>query len=130
MGHYFMPRPKVALTGGIRNPKKQLMGLQATPAMIQHGLELIQNFLNDYWYTIDFEGMLDELLNYSYENKRKFDMIAAMICAEIGDEDMTGLSPTVLNTIKNQWRDIGYYIDENGYRRWGVIPNDRNWKAN
>ena len=130
MGHYFMPRPKVALAGGIRNPKKQLMGLQATPAMIQHGLELIQNFLNDYWYTIDFEDMLDELLNYSYENKRKFDMIAAMICAEIGDEDMTGLSPTVLNTIKNQWRDIGYYIDENGYRRWGVIPNDRNWKAN
>lgn len=130
MGHLFMSRPKVALSGGIRNPKKQLMGLQATPAMIQHGLELIQNFLNDYWYTIDFEGMLDELLNYSYENKRKFDMIAAMICAEIGDEDMTGLNPTILNTIKNQWRDIGYYIDENGYRRRGVIPNDRNWKSN
>jgi hypothetical protein len=52
-----------------------------------------------------------------------------MQMAEIGDEDMTGLTPSVVDSIKNQWRDIGYYIDENGYRRRGIIPNDRNWKA-
>ena len=46
--------------------------------------------------------MLNDMLNYSYENKRKFDIIAAMICAEIGDEDMTGLSPSVVDSIKNQ----------------------------
>lgn len=129
MGHLFMPRPKVALQGGVRRPGKNLIGIQGTPAMIQHGLELIQNFLADYWYTIDFEAMLDDMLNYSIENKRKFDIIAAMICAEIGDEDMTGLTPAVISSIKNQWRDIGYYIDENGYRRRGVIPDGRNWKA-
>ena len=78
MGHLFMSRPKVALQGGVRKPGKNLVGVPGTPAMIQHGLELIQNFLADYWYTIDFEDMLDEMLNYSYENKRKFDIIAAM----------------------------------------------------
>lgn len=129
MGHLFMSRPKVALQGGIKRPGKNLIGIPGTPSIIQHGLELIQNFLSDYWYTIDFEEILDEMLNYSYENKRKFDIIAAMQCCEIGDEDMTGLSPSVVESIKNQWRDIGYYIDENGYRRKGVIPNDRNWKA-
>ena len=129
MGHLFMSRPKVALQGGVRKPGKNLVGVPGTPAMIQHGLELIQNFLADYWYTIDFEDMLDEMLNYSYENKRKFDIIAAMQMAEIGDEDLTGLTPSVVQSIKNQWRDIGYYIDENGYRRRGIIPNDRNWKA-
>ena len=102
MGHLFMPRPKVALTGGVRRPGKQLVGIPGTPPIIQHGLELIQNFLMDYWHTIDFEDMLDDMLNYSYENKRKFDIIAAMICCEIGDEDMTGLAPSVVESIKNQ----------------------------
>lgn len=51
--------------------------------------------------------MLDQLLNYTYENKRKFDIIAAMAMAELGDEDMTGLTVGKVNTIKKQWRDIG-----------------------
>lgn len=38
--------------------------------------------------------MLNELLKYSYTNKRKFDMIAAMVCCEIGDEEFFGLTPT------------------------------------
>jgi hypothetical protein len=37
--------------------------------------------------------MLDELLKYSYANKRKFDIIASMQMAEIGDEELFGLKP-------------------------------------
>ena len=124
----FMARPKFAITGP-RRPNKQLIGLPATEAAIQHGLELVQNFVNDYWHTIDYELMIDQLLNYTYDNKRKFDVVAAMQMAEIADEDLTGISPTIVSPIKNQWRDIGYYIDENGYKRKGIIPRDDSNRA-
>ncbi len=34
--------------------------------------------------------MLQELIKYSYENKKKFDIVAAMGMAELGDEEMAG----------------------------------------
>ena len=71
--------------------------------------------------------MLEELLKYTYENKRKFDIIAALSCCEIGDEALTGITPAKQNSItKDSWQDIGYYIDEKGYRRYGVIPSKNN----
>ena len=42
------------------------------------------------------------MLNYSYENKRKFDIIAAMQMAEIADEDMSGVTPTTVESVKSQ----------------------------
>lgn len=123
--NFFLSRPDFATSK--KSASKRLIGLPATEAVIRHGLELIGNFVNDYWHTIDYEEMLDQLLNYSYENKRKFDIIAAMACAEIADEDMTGVTPTTVDTIKNQWKDFGWYTDENGYRRRGVIPEKQRW---
>jgi hypothetical protein len=38
--------------------------------------------------------MLDELLRYTFANKRKFDIIAALEMAEIGDEALFGIKPT------------------------------------
>ena len=102
-GHLFMSRPDFASNNGSRrNPVKRLIGLPATEAVIRHGLELVGNFINDYWHTIDYEEMLDQMLNYSYENKRKFDIIAAMQMAEIADEDMSGVTPTTVESVKSQ----------------------------
>jgi hypothetical protein len=36
--------------------------------------------------------MIQELLKYSYENKRKFDIVAAMGMCELADEEMYGKS--------------------------------------
>lgn len=46
--------------------------------------------------------MLDQMLNYTYENKRKFDIIASLGMAELGDEDMSGLTVGKVDTIKKQ----------------------------
>lgn len=101
-----MSRPQFAITGP-RRPNKQLVGVPSTEAVIRHGLELVANFVNDYWHTIDYEEIVDQLLNYSYENKRKFDIVAALQMAEIADEDLTGVSPVVVGNVKNEWRDLG-----------------------
>lgn len=120
-----MTRPEYAVS--VKNRKtssKRLIGIPGTEAVIKHGLELIDSFIQNYYYTIDYPDMLEEMLKYTYENKRKFDIIAALSCCEIGDEAMTGILPVKKNEItSNNWRDIGYYIDDRGYRRYGVIPN-------
>ena len=56
--------------------------------------------------------MLEQMLNYSYEAKRKFDIIAALQCVEIADEELSGVTPTTVNKISKEWRDIGYCIDD------------------
>ena len=65
--------------------------------------------------------MLDQLINYSYAAKRKFDLIAAASICEIGDEELSGTTPRVANEIQRTWQDFGYYIDEHGRRQRGVI---------
>lgn len=123
-GHLFMPRPEFAVSSKTRTnqARKKLIGLPATEAVIKHGLELISMYVDDYWYEFDHEETLEQLLNYSYEAKRKFDIIAAMSCCEIAEEELTGITPAVINSISREWRDFGYYTDENGIKRKGVLP--------
>lgn len=102
--------------------QKELIGIQATEPVIKHGLELIASHVNDYCYGIDFDEMLEQLLNYSYQEKRKFDIVAAMSMAEIADEDLYGVTVAPVNNVDKQWKDYGYYTDENGIKRYGVIP--------
>jgi hypothetical protein len=33
------------------------------------------------------------------------------------------IKPTKPNTVSKVWQDIGYYKDERGYLKYGVIPN-------
>ena len=119
-----MSRPEYAVS--VRAKKKttkRLIGIPGTEPVIKHGLELIGSFLSDYYYTIDYPEMLEELLKYTYENKRKFDMIAAMSCCEIGDEALTGITPTKPVATQKTWQDIGWFTNEKGYRQYGIIPN-------
>ena len=119
-----MSRPEYAVSiRAKKKPTKRLIGIPSTEAVIKHGLELISGFLSDYYYTIDYPEMLEELLKYNYENKRKFDMIAAMGCCEIGDEALTGITPMKPVATNKTWQDIGWYKNEKGYLQFGVIPN-------
>ena len=119
-----MKRPEFAVSNKARKMgNKKLIGLPGTEAVIKHGLELIQNFLNDYWYTIDYPEILQQLLKYTYSQKRKFDIIAALEMAEIGDEELFGINPTKTVNVEAAWQDIGYYRDENGHMKYGAIPS-------
>jgi hypothetical protein len=41
---------------------------------------------------------------------------------EIADEELSEVIPVAVKSIENQFQDIGYYKDEKGYTRFGVIP--------
>ena len=43
--------------------------------------------------------------------------------AELADEELSGVVPTQLEPEdENKWQDIGWYKDEYGIRRYGIIP--------
>ena len=58
----------------------------------------------------------------TYENKKKFDLVAALGMALLGDEELMGKIPKTATRTKNEWKDIGYYYDERGMKKFGVIP--------
>ncbi|GMO69599.1 MAG: hypothetical protein Nk1A_8770 [Endomicrobiia bacterium] len=72
-----------------------------------------------------FVEMVEECIHYSYENKRKFDIVASMGMAMLGDEELQGFVAKPVDIVSSEWENFGYYIDEKGYRRYGTIPNQQ-----
>lgn len=122
--HYFMKRPRATLPDINRGVSKQY-GTPATAAIIAHQTDLIADYVNDYCHTIWFDEVLDELNRYTDENKRKFDIVAALGMALLADEELSGIVPKQIVNYDEEWYDIGYYIDEYGYKRKGRIPKQK-----
>lgn len=122
--NYFMRRPRVTQTDIQRGNSKQY-GTPATSIIIAHQTDLIANFIEDYYFDLWFEEILDQLLRYSDANKRKFDAVVALGMSLLADEELSGITPKEVKQIKEEWNDIGYYIDEKGIKRWGIIPKSQ-----
>ena len=50
------------------------------------------------------------------------EMIIKYLNDELADEELSGVVPKKVENSNDEWYDIGYYIDENGYKRKGRIP--------
>lgn len=118
---YFMKRPRATLTD-IKYGSTKQYGTPATKTIIEQHTDLTADFVEDYCHTIWFEEMLDQLTGYNDENKGKFDIIAAMGMTELADQELSGRQPTLVVKETEEFQDFGYYRDERGYIRHGVIP--------
>lgn len=121
----FMKRPRATLSDSVRNTNKQY-GTPATAAIIDHQTDLIADYVNDYCHCIWFEEILDELNRYTNENKRKFDIVAAFAMCMLADEELQGVVPKLTEDVKDSWQDIGFYTDEYGRRRYGILKKQDN----
>jgi hypothetical protein len=119
--NFFMARPK-ATYPDITKVGRRTVGTPATAPIIDHQTDLIANYVKDCGHMIWFEEMLDELMRYTDENKTHFDIIAAMGMTELADEELGTVVPVKVVKTDETWEDVGYYTDERGYKRWGVIP--------
>ena len=90
--------------------------------MIDHGTDLVASYVEDYCHNIWFIEFLEQLNLYTDENKGKFDMVAACQMCEVGDEELNDILPKERKKENDEFQDIGYYKDEKGYTRFGVIP--------
>lgn len=120
-----MKRPRATMPD-VTKGNPNLIGAPATVKTINHYRELIYDFCLDYSHTIGFREMVEQLLNYSDEDKRKFDIVASMGMAELGDEELSVRKPEEREPQGKQFKDIGWWTDAHGYKHYGVIPlNDK-----
>jgi hypothetical protein len=122
--HLLMKRPQYAIQGDARRPPNAF-GTQGTEKMILHAIDLVDAYIKDYCHLIGFIEMVEQLQNYSWEKKGKFDIVASMGMCEIGDEELMGIVPKKELVEAETVRDIGHYF-VNGIRKWGIIPDNYN----
>lgn len=126
-----MKRPRSTMPD-VSKGNSNMYGAPATVKTIVHYRELIYDMVIDYCYTIAFPEMIQQLLNYSDEKKKEFDIIAAMGMCELGDEELSARRPTEREPNGAQFSDIGWYKDSRGYKHYGKIPqsdDERNFKT-
>lgn len=116
-----MKRPRASMPD-VTKGNSNMYGAPATIKVITHYRELIYDHCLDYSNTLAFREMVEQLLNYSDENKKQFDIVAAMGMAELGDEELSVRKPEARESKGNEFRDIGWYTDTRGYKHYGVIP--------
>lgn len=119
MLYYLMKRPQATANSAKKTNFKQY-GVPATQAIIEHQLDLIEQYIVDYSIEIQFPDMLDELIKYSYENKRKFDIVAAFGITLLADEEMIGKVAKSTGINKDNYINLSYYKNEYGQIEFGV----------
>lgn len=75
--HLLMKRPRATLND-VTKSNANMYGAPSNEKTINHSRELVYNFCLDYAYTINIREMLDQLLNYTDETKKKYDIVASM----------------------------------------------------
>lgn len=120
-------RPRIARTDKQGRRPTNLIGTPASPRVIGHYLSLINDYVEDFCHLVYFEDMLHEMRDYDYENKTKFDIIAAMGMCELYDEELGNLAAGIYREQeKEQFKGIGWYTDSDGRRVFGSLGNKHN----
>ena len=121
-GTMFVRRPKATMNSDLSRTLSNQIGTPATKQIIEQHTSLTANFVEDYCHTIWFEEILNELISYNDENKTKFDIVASLGMVFLLDQELSQRAPSVIVKEVQEFEDFGYYTDERGYKRWGVIP--------
>ena len=101
-----MKRPRSTMPD-VSKGNSNMYGTPATEKVINHYRELIYDFCLDYSQTIAFIEIVRQLLNYSNEKKKEFDIVAAMGMCEIGDEEMSVKKPEPRDKPGKQFKHVG-----------------------
>lgn len=119
---YLMRRPSATANTTTKTNLRQY-GCPAPEHVIQHYLDLIEQYVVDAGDTICFPEAIDELMRYSYEKKRKFDIVAALGMALLACEEMLGYvaRPSVesgtalkMGYVRNQYGQMELKVINNG----------------
>lgn len=118
-----LKRPSLAIGANISGSKaSMLIGTPATTHIIDHQDEKIKEYIDDYYHQIGYLPLLEQLKDYSREDRTKYDLVIAMGLAELADEDYIGKPAKEDYASSSELEIWGTYRDASGAKRWGVIP--------
>lgn len=132
--HYFrdhhkeellMKRPSATANSSSRTNYKSY-GVPVPAHVIEHYLDLIEQYIADYCEQIQFPEMIDEFISYSYEAKRKFDIVAATGMALLGLEEI--LHKAVRPSFSKEKLNIGFTRNEFGQIQFGELNKSNQQK--
>jgi hypothetical protein len=118
-----LQRPSIAIGSNVSGQKAStLIGTPATSAVIAHQDQKIADYVDDYYYTILYIPVLEQLRDYSSDNRTKFDYVVAIGLAELADEESMGKPASASGSATKDLEMFGMYRDASGKKRWGTIP--------
>jgi hypothetical protein len=86
-----LQRPSIAIGSNVSGDKAStLLGTPATSAVIAHQDQKLADYIDDYYYQILYPPVLEQMRDYSSDNRTKFDFVVACGLAELADEDGMG----------------------------------------
>lgn len=119
--HRLIKRPKLTWADGLSDKESRLVGTLATTKNWQFILQFINQYIREEYMQMEDLEMLVQLRDFSYENKGEYDLVAAMGMCEIAYDEYKEM-PMEEKTTKME--KIGYYLDRNGIKQYGVIPQN------
>lgn len=123
MGHRLIKKPMAVRKDTNSEKESNFVGTPATETIIKHYVQRIKDYIKYYADTIPFLVMVEQIKDWNYEEKGKFDLVAAMGMTEIFGEDLDNKGILASYSEEENIRShIGYYKDADGYRKYGVIP--------
>ena len=101
-----MRRPRSTLSD-VTKSNSNMIGAPASVKTIVYYIELVYDFCLDYSQTMNMREMLEQLINYSDEKKKQFDIIAAMGMAELADEELASKRAVEKDPVDKRFTDFG-----------------------
>ena len=123
MGRFLAYEPKAPgekITNYKRNKNKK--GMRVTADVIHFYLGLIEEYIRENYRNILFKQLLEQISMYTYEEKTKFDLIAAMGMCEILSAEFREILPQIEED-KPTRKAMRWYHNENGKKVFGIVPD-------
>ena len=120
-----LKRPTINLSSPDPLKETQLIGTTTGATIIKHQDDLVAEYVEEYHTEIPFLDLVIQLVEYDKTNRTKFDLVIAMGLCELADENYMGKMATNKIVQTEGFVPRGYYTDENGVKRYGVIPEKR-----
>jgi len=122
--HLLKKRPTINLQNADPNKQTHLIGTTAGGPIIDHQDQKIKAYIDDFYDTIYFKDVLEQLQDYNREDRTKYDFVIAMGLCELSDEDLMGKIAKPQEATTKELQVFGYYTDPStGYKKYGVIPD-------
>lgn len=130
---YLAKQPTI-LQNNISPNARRTINAYGTPIndkVVIHYLNKVKEYIADFSELMFFEEMLQEVVNYAFETKNRYDLIPAMGMCEMLDEDLDASAITAKSVVKetSELELFGWYRDERGIKKYGVIPDSAKKKS-
>lgn len=129
---YLAKEPDAPSVAILSYKKKNRIGLHVTTDIIKFYIGLIKEYLTDSYYKVFFKELLDQLSEYTYQDKKMFDLIAAMGMCEVYGRELSNINvPIVDQKAEKQIKKMPvYYIDPYTKRKVFGVPPDKDKYSN